>query len=347
MRIKPGVTNYYIYGVGLLYEIDVTASTTTTEFYHFDCRGSTVALTDGNGNLTDEIEYSPYGTTTYRAGSTDTPFCFNGQYGVQTDPNGLLYMRARHYNPYISRFINADPSDFAGGLNFYAFCNDNPINAEDPFGLGYWSDVGQVWVGYGQAVGGTVTGLYNVAAHPINTAVGLYNAASSPVQTFNAISTSVANTWNSGLQGQGQIVGNVLIAAATIGSGEAIASTRAAQIVAEEPSFGAFAANTAGMSQSELLSQWEIGSKALNLADYEALGGNGTSALFKAPYIGDWVDTAGNPLTSNPLELGVGGNLFMQGSGLTPQAYQYLGYGVPAASFIGNNITGFSSSTGK
>jgi hypothetical protein len=232
-------------------------------------------------------------------------------------------------------------------LNFYAFCNDNPINAEDPFGLGYWSDVGQVWVGYGQAIGGTVTGLYNVAAHPINTAVGLYNAASSPVQTFNAISTSVANTWNSGLQGQGQIVGNILIAAATIGSGEAVASTRAAEIVAEEPSFGAFAVNTSEMSQSQLLSQWETGSKALNLADYEALGGNGTSALFKAPYIEDWVDTAGNPLTSNPFELGVGADLFMQGSGLTPQAYQYLGYGVPAASFIGNNITGFSSSTGK
>jgi hypothetical protein len=27
MRIKPGVTNYYIYGAGLLYEIDATAST--------------------------------------------------------------------------------------------------------------------------------------------------------------------------------------------------------------------------------------------------------------------------------------------------------------------------------
>jgi len=118
MRIRPGSTNYYIYGVGLLYEIDVTASGATTAFYHFDCRGSTVALTDGNGNPTDGIEYSPYGSTTYRFGTNDTPFLYNGQFGVQTDPNGLLYMRARYYNPYISRFINADPSGFAGGLNF-------------------------------------------------------------------------------------------------------------------------------------------------------------------------------------------------------------------------------------
>jgi len=30
-------------------------------------------------------------------------------------------MRARYYNPYICRFVNADPSGFAGGLNYW-FC---------------------------------------------------------------------------------------------------------------------------------------------------------------------------------------------------------------------------------
>ena len=69
-------------------------------------------LTDANGNVTDRIEYSLYGLTTYRAGTTDTPFLFNGRYGVMTDPNGLLYMRARYYNPYLCRFINPDPADF-------------------------------------------------------------------------------------------------------------------------------------------------------------------------------------------------------------------------------------------
>jgi RHS repeat-associated protein len=136
MRIKNGTTNYYIYGAGLLYEIDETATATNTAYYHFDCRGSTVALTDGNGNPTDLIEYSPYGMTTFRYGTNDTPFLYNGRYGVQTDPNGLLYMRARYYNPYISRFLNPDPSGFAGGLNFYAFADGNPVSETDPFGLG-------------------------------------------------------------------------------------------------------------------------------------------------------------------------------------------------------------------
>jgi RHS repeat-associated protein len=135
VRIKNGVTNYYIYGVNLLYQITEAAAETNTLTYHYDYRGSTVALSADNGLVTDRIEYSTYGLTTYRAGTNDTPFLFNGRYGVQTDPNGLLYMRARYYNPFICRFINADPSGFAAGLNFYAFCNGNPISNKDPFGL--------------------------------------------------------------------------------------------------------------------------------------------------------------------------------------------------------------------
>ena len=136
MRIKNGVTNYYIYGAGLLYQVTETATATNTLTYHYDYRGSTIALTDGNGNVTDRIEYSAYGLTTYRTGTNDMPFLFNGRYGVQTDPDGLLYMQARNYNPYLCRFLSSDPSGFSGGLNLYAFCNGNPVSYLDPFGLG-------------------------------------------------------------------------------------------------------------------------------------------------------------------------------------------------------------------
>jgi RHS repeat-associated protein len=135
MRIKNGVTNYYIYGVGLLYQVTETATTTNTLTYHYDYRGSTIALTDGNGNITDRMEYSLYATLTYHIGSSDTPFLFNGRFGVMTDPNGLLYMRSRYYSPFLCRFINQDPSGFSGGLNVYAFANGNPVSYLDPFGL--------------------------------------------------------------------------------------------------------------------------------------------------------------------------------------------------------------------
>ncbi len=136
MRIKNGVTNYYIYGAGLLYQITETATATNTLTYHFDFRGSTIALSADNGLVTDRIEYSAYGLITYHVGTNDTPFLFNGRYGVQTDPNGLLYMRARYYNPYLCRFISADPTGFAGGLNWFAYANGNPVSYLDPFGLG-------------------------------------------------------------------------------------------------------------------------------------------------------------------------------------------------------------------
>jgi RHS repeat-associated core domain len=140
MRIKGGTTNYYIYGLGLLYEITETAASTNTLTYHFDLRGSTIAVTDPGGNIKEQFQYSTYGTITFRSASTDTPFLFNGRYGVQTDPNGLLFMRARYYNPFICRFANADPAQWSGGLNFYAFADGNPISKSDPFGLGAFSE---------------------------------------------------------------------------------------------------------------------------------------------------------------------------------------------------------------
>ncbi len=155
VRTKPdGSKTFYVYGVGLLYEVNETAGgvETSTRTYHYDYRGSTVALTDGNGIVTDRIEYSPYGTTTYRTGNTDTPFLFNGRYGVQTDANGLLYMRARYYNPYLCRFLNADPAGFAGGLNFYAYANGDPIQFTDPSGLWFGID-DAIFTGVGGIIG--------------------------------------------------------------------------------------------------------------------------------------------------------------------------------------------------
>jgi RHS repeat-associated protein len=229
MRINNGTTNYYVYGKGLVYEIDETATATNAAYYHFDARGSTVALTDGGGNLTDQIEYSPYGTVTHRTGNSDTPFLYNGRYGVMTDPNGLLYMRARYYSPYISRFLNPDPSGFSGGLNFFAFANGNPISLVDPFGLGaltgdaggtYWEGVGNVFKGYGDAVWNLAAGLGNAVSHPINTVDGLANAIANPGQTGQAIWNSVGNTFNNltgpNPEAAGQAFGNILITGVSI-----------------------------------------------------------------------------------------------------------------------------------
>ncbi|QJE95267.1 RHS repeat-associated core domain-containing protein [Luteolibacter luteus] len=134
VREAPGgAKTWYIYGLGLLYEISESNQTIT---YHYDSRGSTVAMTADDGTtVVDRIEYDPYGRETWRQGSFDTPFRYHGSSGVQTDSNGLCYMRARYYHPQIRRFINADPIGFEGGTNWYQYAAGNPIAFADPNGL--------------------------------------------------------------------------------------------------------------------------------------------------------------------------------------------------------------------
>lgn len=133
MRKKPdGTKTFYVYGAGLLYEVD---SSTNPQYYHYDLRGSTVAITDQTGRVTDRYQYAPHGRLAMHSGASDSPFQFCGQYGVQADQSGLLHMRARYYSPYTCRFINADPTGFGGGMNWYAYTDGNPISLVDPFGL--------------------------------------------------------------------------------------------------------------------------------------------------------------------------------------------------------------------
>jgi RHS repeat-associated protein len=79
-----------------------------------------------------------------------TPYLFSGQQGVVTDPNGLLYMRARYYHPGLRRFVNPDPIGFEGGSNWYGYAGGNPLMANDPTGLAVRNA--------GRAVGNAIVG---------------------------------------------------------------------------------------------------------------------------------------------------------------------------------------------
>ena len=135
MKTTDGVVTKYVYGRGLIGE----ETNGIFKTYHFDYRGSTVAITDINGNVTDRFEYDTYGKLTSRTGNSDVIFLYNGRDGVVTDANGLIYMRARYYSPELRRFVNADilagRIDNAVTLNRYAYANGNPVSMIDPRGL--------------------------------------------------------------------------------------------------------------------------------------------------------------------------------------------------------------------
>ncbi len=135
MKTTGTTVTKYVYGCGLIGE--ETGGSFKT--YHFDYRGSTVAITDAHGCVTDTFEYDTYGKLLKRTGTSEVIFGYNGRDGVITDENGLIYMRARYYSLDMKRFINADvvAGDISNAvtLNRYAYANGNPVSMVDPFGM--------------------------------------------------------------------------------------------------------------------------------------------------------------------------------------------------------------------
>jgi RHS repeat-associated protein len=129
------ITAYYVYGLGLISRIDAAAN---ASYYHFDSRGSTVATTDGSGQITEAYAYDPFGRPR-NASVSDNRFRYLGRHGVMDEFNGLDYIRARYYSTRRGRFISKDPTtgnDNDGqSLNRYVYALNNPIRLIDISGL--------------------------------------------------------------------------------------------------------------------------------------------------------------------------------------------------------------------
>ena len=99
--------------------------------------GSAVYELDGAGLIITYEEYFPYGTTSYIAGDNVAEvklkhYRYAGN--ERDDGTGLYYCGARYYQPGIGRWLSADPSGPADGLNLYCYVGDNPIIFIDPNG---------------------------------------------------------------------------------------------------------------------------------------------------------------------------------------------------------------------
>ncbi len=167
MKTTNGVVTKYVYGRGLIGEEVNNAFKT----YHFDCRGSTIAITDAGGNITDTFRYDTYGKLIERTGESVVIFGYNGRDGVVTDKNGLVYMRARYYSPETRRFVNADivAGDISNAitLNRFAYANGNPVSFVDPFGLSAERGISFEWdvgitdiIGWGKDVVSIISSAY-------------------------------------------------------------------------------------------------------------------------------------------------------------------------------------------
>jgi len=130
---NDGSTVDYLNGPGIDNKVRQTSTVkkkSTAFYFATDHLGSTTALTNDKGHVVDEITYDAFGNGT---GSKETRYDYTGR---ERDPlTGLMYYRARWYDPQIGRFISEDPIGLAGGINQFAYVGNSPQNAKDPSGL--------------------------------------------------------------------------------------------------------------------------------------------------------------------------------------------------------------------
>lgn len=127
---SDGSTVEYVNGDELDDHLWQRKSDGTTHYFLTDHQGSTRGLTDANGTATASYSYDTFGNG---FSSSLTRFGYTGR--EHDGETGLLYYRARWYDPGQGRFVSEDPIGFAGGDNFYGYVGNNPLNATDPSGL--------------------------------------------------------------------------------------------------------------------------------------------------------------------------------------------------------------------
>jgi RHS repeat-associated protein len=92
---------------------------------HHDQQGSTRLLTGSTGKTEATFTYHAYGNTTGTTGTAKTPLGYDAQY--TSSDTGLIYMRARVYDPKTAQFLSVDPLDELTWAP-YNYANDNPAN---------------------------------------------------------------------------------------------------------------------------------------------------------------------------------------------------------------------------
>jgi RHS repeat-associated protein len=125
-------TIYNLHGLDLVAQNDGAS----TEYFAYDGLGSVRQVLDSSGGVLYAQVFDPYGNPYASAGTGSTSFGFTGE---QTDGNGLIFLRARYYDPRQGRFLQRDT--WRGNdrnqisLNPWLYVYNNPVNLVDPTGM--------------------------------------------------------------------------------------------------------------------------------------------------------------------------------------------------------------------
>ncbi|MGJ8678302.1 MAG: RHS repeat-associated core domain-containing protein [Akkermansiaceae bacterium] len=122
------------------YGHDLVSTSFITEgyqrYYQYDGLGSVRALSDDNGDVTDEYTYDAFGILIDTTGTTANQYRYTGE---QWDADlGMYFLRARYNNVQTGRFHNMDTYEGRNGepmtLHKYLYGHANPVSYIDPSG---------------------------------------------------------------------------------------------------------------------------------------------------------------------------------------------------------------------
>ncbi|XP_022790519.1 uncharacterized protein LOC111330000 [Stylophora pistillata] len=92
-------------------------------YYEFDAQGSVVGVLGPRGDLVNRYSYDPFGRILEVYEELPQDFTFVGQWGVTADRElrDIYWMRFRHYDAQLGRFLSFDPLGFSGkSINLYS-----------------------------------------------------------------------------------------------------------------------------------------------------------------------------------------------------------------------------------
>ena len=125
------VANRYYRGANGIIYADLNG---TQRRYFKDGHGNITGLAQmDSSDLEKFYEYDAFGVEITKEKSDTNPFRYCGEY--YDSEIDKIYLRARYYSPLQGRFMTEDP--IKDGLNWYSYCDNNPINRWDPSGLEY------------------------------------------------------------------------------------------------------------------------------------------------------------------------------------------------------------------
>jgi uncharacterized protein RhaS with RHS repeats len=111
-------------------------------YYHNNPLGAPLQTTDRLGQISWSAQLDPFGKATPINPAITQNLRLPGQYYDQE--TGLHYNMARYYDPVNGgRYLQSDPIGLSGGINTYAYVENNPLSYIDPLGLDRTYAVGQ------------------------------------------------------------------------------------------------------------------------------------------------------------------------------------------------------------